>query len=201
MQQKVFHYENILKKADARQKIRGKELNEVLETGEKAELYKEFFEISTEINLYTQRYTKLQELNEKTAQSYKDITEKFKEFEKSYKKLKKLNDYTAIIFSDTQPLSENLEKTKKKEKAINEKYNTHIKAYSIKIKKLEEELSKSKKTESDIAADIEKKDQENKAKQLEIYDLQIKAISNNPKKNINHSSMNDELMFITEKIL
>ena len=120
LKEKVLKYEEKVKKNEAKQKLRGKELNTVLDTGEKAELYQEFFEINTEISLYTRRYEKLQNLNEQTQKSYKDMTNKLLEFEKEYEKIKDKDEAFADNSSKVK-IKEELGKLEKKKQSDNRK--------------------------------------------------------------------------------
>ena len=197
MQQHLQAHEGKKKKHGANQKLRVKELNTVLETGEKAELYKQFFEINTGIGLYTKRYDKLVELNNKTNQSYKDITEKLAEFEKDYAKNKDKGEVVSGGVLNT-PIQEKLLKAQKIHNASSGNYKSKQRTLNMKIKKLEEELGKSKELEMELANLIDVKNDENKSQQLSLNDLQIRAASNQNKK-FNHASYSEDLMFITER--
>ena len=198
LKEKVLKYEEKVKKNEAKQKLRGKELNTVLDTGEKAELYQEFFEINTEISLYTRRYEKLQNLNEQTQKSYKDMTNKLLEFEKEYEKIKDKDEAFADNSSKVK-IKEELGKLEKKNKAITGKYDSKIRAFTLKIKKLEEELNSLKTNKSEIEQQLEKKNDENRVQQLSLNDLQIRSSQQN-KHYMKHSSFSDD-MFITEKMM
>ena len=153
--------------------------------------------MNTEIGLYTKRYDKLVDLNNKTNQSYRDITEKLAEFEKEYGKYKDREDLaygSAINF----PNQEKLSKAQKVHSAVSGNYMSRQRAMNMKIKKLEEDVGKSKQLEMELINQIDAKNDENKSQQLSLNDLQIRA-SSNPTRKLNHGSYSEDLMFITER--
>ena len=196
--QKLLLYEDKNKKNGAQQKLRGKELNTVLDTGEKAEVYKQFLELNTEMNLYTKRYEKLQNLNEKTAQSFKDITDKLVGFTKEYDKIKDREPFIEDV-TDKEIINQSHLKAKKQLNAINGKYDSKTRACELKIKKLEEELASIKENEVKLNQDIENHKEKYKAFQLTLNDLQLKNAAQNNKRLYNQASYSDDLMFITER--
>lgn len=198
LEDKLHSHGDKKKKNGAQQKLRGKALNTVLDTGEKAELYRQYFEMNTEVNIYTKRYENLQELNSKTLQSYKDMTEKLKEFEKEYEKIKD-KEGIADVLLDKSIIKEKLSKVQKVEHAANWNYNSNIRTLTMKVKKLEEALLKTKQDEEELSSQIEKKSEEYKSQQLALNDLQIRASSNQHKKLFSNGSYSDDLMFITER--
>ncbi|OMJ69163.1 hypothetical protein SteCoe_33180 [Stentor coeruleus] len=199
MKIKVQNYENKHKKRGAEQKIREKELTDVLDTGEKIELQKQFIEINTELSVYAQRYEKLQELNDKTCQSYQDITSKLKDFERQYEGIKDKEYF--LIEPEHNPRHENKSKLEKLHSANVGKIDSQIKALSLKIKKLNEEFNNCKENENKMMEDLKKKTDEYRAMQAELNDLQIKAMSNNQKKLMSQNSLSDDYVFATEKFM
>lgn len=199
MKIKVQNYENKHKKRGAEQKIREKELTDVLDTGEKVELQKQFIEINTELSVYAQRYEKLQELNDKTSQSYQDITSKLKDFEQQYDGIKDKERF--LIEPGNNPRNENKLKLEKLHSANAGKIDSQIKTLILKIKKLNEELNACKDNENKMIEDLKKKTDEYRTMQVELNDLQIKAMSNNQKKLMSQNSLSDDYVFTTERIV
>ena len=150
------------------------------------------------MNLYTKRYEKLRELNEKTAQSFKDMTEKLKEFTAEYGKIKDKEPATEGIV-EKSIINDNHLKAKKQFNAINGRYGSKIRTFDIKIKKLEEELANSKENELKINQEIEKNKEKYRELQFSLNDLQLKASIQNNKKLNNQASFSDDMMFITKK--
>ncbi|OMJ85425.1 hypothetical protein SteCoe_13268 [Stentor coeruleus] len=196
LKQKVQSYENRHKKNGGKQKIREKELIDVLDTGEKLELQKQFSEITTEISLYTQRYEKLKDLNSKTAQSYQDISSNLASFESQYENLKSLEPLLAETVQN--PIQETKGKIEKIHSANLGKLESQIKLLSIKLKKLNEELALNKESENKITLELTNKTQEYKNLQLQLNDLQIKSISSNHKRLQSQNDFPDESFFTTE---
>jgi hypothetical protein len=185
------------KKNQAKQKLRSKELETVLDTGEKAELYKEFLEMNTELAIYSKRYEKLNKLNENTLQSYKDMTVKLREFEKDYNKIKDKAD----IREETPEKGQYLESSNKKRRkleGIKGEYESKVRVLGLKIKKLEEESATLLKSERELKEKIEVRSKESKLQQLNLNDLQIKA-NYAQRRIINDDFMSDDLMFLTEQ--
>ena len=189
-----------MKKKQAKEKIRSKALEDVMDTGEKVELYKEFLEVNTEINLYSQRWQKLQELNEKTQQRYKENSKKIEDLMKEYEKVKDREELLQPAIEDTSA-HDSFNKAKKKHYAISGKYDSNFKILALKVKKLEEDLELAKKVEIALVGSLEKKNKEYQVLQLSLNDLQLSAVSNNAKKMITPGSFSDDYIFTTEKVL
>lgn len=197
---KLANCEDLRKEKEVKQLIRGKELGLVLETGEKPELYKELIEIQTEIEFYVRKYEKLKDLNNKTAQSFKDITDKTLEFEKKYEKIK-YKEQRTLLSPNSSAKTEVLMKSKKFQDSIIGNYDSKIRIYSIKIKKLEEELNKLLNTQSQLSSLIEKKTDESKTHLSSLNDLKVRASSKFYKKTLNLGTFSDDLLFVTERLL
>jgi hypothetical protein len=187
--------ENNIRKHEAQQKLRSKELETIMETGEKKEVNRQFFEISKEIAIYTQKVEQLKEKRRGMKKNKKEVEKKLKELEK----LDFPEDDEKEIEKDDSFFREAFEKARKKDKAVEGKYCSGLKLLEIKVKKLNEELLKMKEEELKISQDLAMRNKEYSEKQLELSDLQITATATSIKKSQkNKPSYGDDLMFLTE---
>lgn len=168
-----------------------------METGEKKEVNREFFEISKEISIYSQKLETLKEKRSQTKKAKKEVQEKLKELEK--------NDYKEVSISEPPDPESNLYKEafikiQKKDKAVESKFNSWLKLMELKIKKLSEELAKYKEDEMKVMKLLEDKNKEFSENQLVLNDLQITATVTSVKKNQKSNlAYGDDMMFLTEK--
>lgn len=168
----------------------------MLETGEKVELYKEFFEINKEITIYSQKIEKLEELGKVTKKNFEETGKKIKDLEKNMDK-DDLSE-TEKMVNEGSKAKEMMERMKRGEKMVEGKYKSGLKILENKVKKLTEELMKSKGEEEELGKKLEVKMKEYQEKQLDLGDLQIKAtVVSNRRGN----SFSDDYMFLTEKIV
>ena len=188
--------ENSIRKYEAGQKIKSKELGGVLETGEKVELYKEFFEINKEITVYSQKVEKLEELGKSTKKNLEETKKKVKDLEKNIDK-DDLNEVEKVV-NEGGKVREIMDKMRRGEKMVEGKYKSGLKLLKNKVKKLSEELVKFKADEDELGKKLEVKMKEYQEKQLDLGDLQIRAtVVSNRRGN----SFSDDYMFLTEKIV
>lgn len=172
----------------------------MLETGEKVELYREFFEINKEIGIYSQKVEKLEELSEWTKKNMEETKRKIKELEKNVDK-DELYEVEKVD-NEGNKVKEMMEKAKRGEKAVEGKYKSGLKLLENKVKKLAEDLAKSKAEEEELERRLDVKIKEFKEKQLDLGDLQIKAtVALNRKAGMRNQSFSDDYMFLTEKIV
>lgn len=197
LKEKLTAHEDKKKKNEANQKLREKSLNTVLDTGEMAELHKEFTEFNAEISLYTKRFQKLEKLNTQTLTSYKDILEKTEEFNNDLKRLKELaGDYDD---SKQKQLVEKKEKLNKKFSIVQVENKSKVKILNNKIKKLQDELEDLRHNQEDIEVKIDDLNRNIKINS----DLVTGYFGNQnftQRKIFSEEFMDDELMFLTEKI-
>jgi len=194
LSQKLIGYEDRQKKNEAKQKLREKSLNTILDTGEMAELYKEFTNYNTEISTYTIKLQKLEKLNLQTLSSYQDKSVKVKEFLKEFELLKdKTGDFSNSKQKEAQDKFEKLNKrlnivlvgNKSREKVLNNK-----------IKKLLGDLECCRKNEDELSEKIEKLARENKRHDGLLTVFTDREISQ--RKMFGDELMDDELVFITK---
>lgn len=197
LEQKLLKCEEVVIRNEVKQKQRSKELNTVLDTGEKKELYQEFIELNTEIAIYTKKFHNLTNLNQTTLQSYKDTSQKIKEFENKHDKLKTQVDPSLLHDKENDRLIENSSKLKKVHDAIEGKYKSASQLLLLKIKKLEGELEDHKHQERALNEKIQAKGEEYKTYQQALNGLQYNVGST--KKILPNEYISDNLMFLTEK--
>ena len=196
--QKVVDLENLIRKHEAHQKLRSKELETVMETGERKEVSREFFEISKEIAIYTQKVEALKERRKQIKKAKKEVQDKLKELEKN-------DDSREASRVEPPERGVNLHKeafvkVQKKDKAVEGKYSSGLKLLELKVKKLSEELAKSREDENRVMKLLGDKNKEFSEKQLVLSDLQITATVTSVKKSQKNSlSYGDDMMFLTEK--
>lgn len=198
LQQKCFELENLIRKHEAHQKLRSKELETVMETGERKEVKREFFEISKEIAIYSQKVESLKEKRKQMKKTKKEVQEKLRELEKN-------NESRDVSRVEPPERDFNLHKeafvrVQKMDKAVEGKYSSGLKLLELKVKKLSEELAKSKEDEMKVMRLLGDKNKEFSEKQLVLSDLQITATVTSVKKSQKNSlSYGDDMMFLTEK--
>jgi chromosome segregation ATPase len=189
-----------MKKGEAKQKIREKVLETVLETGETEKNFQEFNELNTEIGLYMKRTRKLEELNAKTVKSWKEIQESQKKFEEKFKELKE--EYKALDLKDDtiqKIIGEHNEKLNRKLGVISGELDSKNKVLVIRIKKLQDELEKTRKTEAEIAGKLEQVSVNLRKKQKVLNNLQDRSL-NSYRNLLHYEDMNGDTMFITERL-
>lgn len=194
LRQKLAGYEDKLKKNEAKQKLREKSLNTIMDTGEMAELHKEFTEYNTEISIYTKKLQKLEKLNQQTLSSYQDVLAKIQEFSKEFENLKdKAGDFN---YTKQKELQDKLEKLNKRLNIVLGGNKSKEKVLNNKVKKLQEDLECCRKKEDELSEKIEKLAIENRKHDGLLTEFTNRGFSQ--RKVFTDEFVDDELVFITK---
>lgn len=187
----MAQFEDQVKKNEAKQKLREKTLNTVLDTGELGELFDTFNEMNTELSIFNKRYEKMKVLNERTLQSYKDVVGKVEEYEKEVKKLERIADVTE---DGSKFLNESFVKMQKKFEVVHSGLYSTRKVLTGQIKKLMEELDSSQKTEDQLQSKLDKMDQDHKRLVNEMND-----IINKSSYEFNSPEKDEDYVYLTQR--